>query len=427
MRGRWWPWLLLVLGLVPALLIHGARRPMGGATPTENVTIAIFGNPATLDPALASTPTEWEVDSNVFQPLFIQKVGGGIGKNLVQTYTISGRTLTLTLKPLTLTNNHPLTAAIVAGALARPLWPQVHSTLASTLLQAVAGSHSVYRGKARYLSGVADVNRTTVTIRLTHAVTPGFLKSLANPALSIVPTADLTRGGPDWQVLNLYGTGGFRLTNWTPGGSLSFARVRGRGPSVLQLQIYNTLRPALLAFKNGVLSAVPINPEKLSLVPSDLVKDIRPLTVPGDLYLVYRRGAIRVSAYPRLNINRWVKDSFRGRITALPGAWPTTMRNGRPMTIYVNQAMPEAVQLAQTLARLEKGRVTVAQVSATQLHTMAKHNQINAYIGQANLFKSGTTIPLAPQRSLWLLTANFSRPSVFANGVLNWHSLTARK
>jgi hypothetical protein len=376
---------------------------------------------------LADTPSEWAVDSNIFQPLFIQRAGGGIGKNLVQSYQMSGHTLTLTLKPLMLANNHRLSAAAVAGALSRPLWPQVHSAVAHSLLSAVSGERLVYQGKAKYMSGVADVSSDTVTIRLKHAVSRGFLKSLANPALSIVPTADMFRGGPDWQTLNLYGTGGYRLMNWNPGASLTFARVRGRGPAELQMQIYHTLRPAVLAFRNGLVSAVPINPQKLSVIPNNLLKEVQPLTVPGDLYLVYRKAAVRVSAYPRLAVSRWVKQSFRGRISSLAGSWPSQMRSGRQMTVYVNKDMPEAVQLANTLARLEAGRVTIVRVSGTVLISLAKHNQINAYIGQANLFRSGLMVPLAPQRALWLLNSGFNRPAVFASGVLDWHSLTMRK
>lgn len=427
MRGRLWPWLLLVLALVPALLVRPAKPPLGGLPPTENVTLAVFGNPKTLDPALASSPSEWAVDSNIFEPLFMERSSGALNNDLVQSYSVKGRVLTLTLKPAHLANGASLTAAAVAGALARPLWPKVHSAQAAALLAPVVGARLVYQGKAQYISGVSDVNANTVTIQLKHPVSRAFIQALANPTLSIVPPADLVRGGADWQEANLYGTGGFRLTNWIPDGSLSFERISGSGPAELELQIFTDLRPAVLAFQNGTVSAVPLNPQKMGVVPNRLVRDVRSLTVPGNLYLVYRRGALRVSAYPRLTIHRWVSQSFRGRIPALPGQWPSGIRTGKPMTIYVNRALPQAVQLADTLARLEPGRVTVDAITSTALTTLARHNQINAYIGRANLFKSGITVPVAPLRALWLVSPAIPNPTGFANGTLDWHSLSVRK
>lgn len=428
MRGRWWPWLLLILALVPALLVRQPRHPViGGVPTTENVSVAIFGNPNTLDPALASTPDDWAVDSNIFQPLFVQRPTGGLAKNLVQSYSINGKVLTLVIKPVSLSNGHTLTATMVAGALSRPLWSQVGSVSAQALLSPVSGSKLVQNGAVKYMSGVNDASGNTVTITLKHPVDRGFLKSLANPVLSIVPVGDLLRGGPEWQLTNLYGTGGYRLTNWIPNGSLTFARTRGRGPTVLALQEFGSLKSAVLAFKNGTLSAVPIRPDQVKEVPRRFLDRVRALPVPGNLFLVYRKAATRVSAYPRLSVKQWVKRSFDGSIPSLPGQWPSGMRTGKKMTVYVNQSMPEAVQLANTLARLESGRVVVQVVPAATLETLAKHNQINAYIGQADLFKSGEMMPLAPERSLWLLNSSFVHPAVFANGALDWHSLTAGK
>lgn len=330
--------------------------------------------------------------------------------------------VTLIIKPVKLVGGGHLTAAIVAEALARPLWSTVGSATARTLLSSVVGEKAVIRGRTRYLSGVAVVNASTVTIRLTHTVTRGFLKNLANPALAIVPVNDMERGGANWQWLNLYGTGGYRMTNWVPNGLLSLSRVSGRGPQTVDLQIFSSFKAATLAFQNGGVEFVPVSPDQVARVPRVLRGDIRALPMPGDLSLVYRSGAKGVSAYPHLSIQRWVDKSFEGRIQALSGQWPASMRAGKPMTVYVSGELPEAVRLAKTLARLEPGRVTVRQVSEATLASLAKRGLITAYIGRANLFKSGQTVPLAPMRSLWLASA-FSHAAVYANGALNWHSL----
>ncbi len=426
MRGRWWPWLLLLLALVPALLVNQRRAPLTNATPTENVSEAILSNPNTLDPALATTASDWAVDSNVFQPLFQVGSLGGLSKNLVDKVTFFGHTVTLTIAPTPITGGGHLTATMVAASLARPLWSEVKSPLAQALLSSVVGSKRVMAGKARYLSGVGVVNASTLTIRLKHSARKNFLKTLANPALSIVPVQDMQRGGANWQWMNLYGTGGYRLTNWVPNGSLTLKRVHGRGPTVIDLPVFSSLKAATLAFRNGSVDFVPINATKVTMLRGALSRAVRSLTMPGNLYLVYRSHAPAVSTYPHLSIRQWVEKSFRGHIAPSSGHWPSALPSGRPMTIYVNQNLPEAVQLADTLAHREAGRVTVRRVSLSTLKRLARHNQIPAYIGQANLFRSGTLVPLAPMRALWLINPLYRHAEVYANGSLNWHSLTRR-
>ncbi|PSR20436.1 MAG: ABC transporter substrate-binding protein [Sulfobacillus acidophilus] len=426
MRHRWWPWLLLLLALVPALLIAKPRQQLSSTPPAENVSEAIFSNPNTLDPALANTASDWAVDSNVFQPLFRVTSTGRVVGELVSRYSIRGHELTLVIKPALLTHGEDLTAKIVAEALARPLWSQVGSAAAAHLLSPVVGVRAVLSGSARYLSGVVVVNRDTVRIRLRHRVGPGFLKTLANPVLSIVPPQDQERGGADWQLIDLDGTGGYRLQNWTPNGSLTFTRTSGRGPLEIVLDIYSSFKQAVLSFENQTVSVVPVNPSRIALVPLRLVHEVRALPQPGDLYLVWRKGAVHASTYPTVSVSRWVSTSFRGRIPALHGRWPSTIASDRRMIIYVNQDLPEALQLAQTLARLKPNRVTVRAVPLSRLKTMAQNNQISAYIGQADLFKSGTAMALAPMRSLWLVNPAIHEMRVFANGALAWHSLTSK-
>ncbi len=426
MRGRWWPWLLLVLALVPALLISQPHASIGGTPPTADLSEAIFQNPDTLDPALANSPSDWAVDSNIFQPLFQMTTTGKVVPALASHYSISGKAIAITIKPVALAGGGHLTATAVAAALSRPLWPQVKSATAASLLKPIVGSGQVIAGKAKYMSGITVDNATTVTIQLKRQANLNFIKALANPALSIVPVADMSRGGPDWQLTNLYGTGGYRLQNWNPGGSLTFTKISGPGPSVLSLPIFVSFKQAVLTFENQAVTLVPVNPGQLAQVPKKLLPDVRAYRQPGNLYLVYRTAAKRISVYPTVSIGEWVAKSFRGRIRPLNGQWPAGLPQGKPMTVYVNQALPEAVRLARTLERMKPGRVTVKTVSLSTLTYLAKHNKINAYIGQADLFKAGRTVPLAPLRSLWLTSPRVYGVKVYANGMLNWHSLSGK-
>lgn len=419
---RWWPWLLLVLALVPALLISQPKSPPI-VTPPSRVTEAIWANPATLDPALADNPNEWAADMNVFNTLYRLTPGGQVVRNLVSHQSIAHHTLTLTIEPKRLGNGTRLTARMVAGALARPLWPSVNSTQARALLAEVKGVRAVKTHNQTYLAGVSVVNQETLTITLTKPVTSAFLKALANPVLSIVPVDDQTHGGRYWQLTNLYGTGGYRLTSWIPNGPLRFQRFSGPGPESVSLVNYASFRQALLAFKNQAVWLVPIEPQQLGQVPRKLLSQVKALRIPGNLELVYRAHAANIAIYPRLSSQNWVKAAFRGRISSLKGQWPSGVRRGKPMTLYVNQSQAEAVALADALARLEKGRVTVQAVSEASLKSLAKGNKIGAYIGQVNWFKNGAAMPLAPLRALWLVSSKIHGATAFANGVIDWHSL----
>ncbi len=426
MRGRWWPWLLLVLALVPALLIQGPRHQVG-VTPTQSINEAIFSNPATLDPALASSASEWAAVSNVFGPLLRKTPSGQIVPNLISHYQISGKSLIVTVRPVPVVGGGRLTADTVAAALARPLWPRVHSTAAQALLGQIVGAKAVIQGRTPYLSGITVDGKDTLTIQLTHTVTAKFVNALADPLLSIVPAPDLMRGGPYWQLKNLDGTGGYALANWVPNGSLTFHRWNGRGPDEVNLTVFPSLQQAIMSFRNQAVDLIPVAPSQVARVPRSVRADVRALPVPGDLYLVYRRAAKRISSYPDQSVSGWVNRAFGGRIPTLGGTWPSAVPAGRPMTVYVNQDMPEAVQLAQTLGQLRSALVAVREVPETELAHLAQSGAINAYIGQANLFKTpGIMVPLAPMRQLWLVNPQLGPLRDFANGMLDWHSIAVK-
>ncbi|MCY0897765.1 MAG: ABC transporter substrate-binding protein [Firmicutes bacterium] len=424
MRGRWWPWLLLVLALLPALLIP-KRRPLVRVVPSATLTEAIFANPRTLDPALADSAAEWAIDSNLFQPLFGETSSGGAIRELVSRAQWHGHTLRLWIKPVPLVGGGHLTAVVVAGALARPLWPMVASPTARQLLAPVQGSQAVIQGKTPFLPGVATVGKREVVIHFTTRVTRTLLKQLANPALSIVPASDMLRGGANWQLTNLFGTGGYRLTNWVPQGELTFARTGRRGPREVDITIYPSFQQALLSFANGAVDVVPVDPLQLPVVSSRLLKEIKAFPIPGTLSLYYHRGSGGVFRYRDVSVATWVRTSFRGRIRGLGGQWPARWPVGGHMTIAVNRQLPEAVALAQTLAHLKPHQVTVKEVSLSQLTTLARTGAINAYIGQANLFSGPWgAIPLVPLRSLWLVSGNVKGAAVYANGSFDWHRAT---
>ncbi|MCL5971458.1 MAG: ABC transporter substrate-binding protein, partial [Firmicutes bacterium] len=286
MNIRVWPWILLGLALVPALLINIPKPQVIEPSPAQATLVeAIWSMPTNLDPALANTPSEWQVDDNVFEPLLSETSTGQLVPDVASLATFHGNVVTIELGKRHLTNGGVLTATTVAEALARPLLPQVDSPTAKSLLKSVVGYHHMVSGHLNYLSGIKVVNPNTVTITLKHFATVAFLRALANPALSVVPLSDQLRGGADWQFTNLYGTAGYRLTDWVPDDHLTFQRVFGTGPSQVQLQLYSSFQLAVLGFINKTVSVVPVAANQLAKVPVKARNRIAFLPTPGTINL----------------------------------------------------------------------------------------------------------------------------------------------
>ncbi len=429
MNIRVWPWFLLGLALVPALLINVPKPQVIETSPAQATLVeAIWSMPTNLDPALANSPSDWQVDDNVFEPLLSETSSGQIVPDVASLATFQGNVVTIKLGNHRLTNGGIMTADTVAEALARPLLPQVNSPTAKHLLSSVVGYQHMVSGHLNYLSGVKVVNPSSVTITLKHSATVAFLRALANPALSMVPLSDQLRGGASWQFTNLYGTAGYRLTNWTPGDHLTFQRVFGTGPSQVQLQLYSSFQLAVLGFINKAVSVVPVAAAQLRKVPVKERNRIAFLPTPGTISLFLSPNLRKISAYPTTApINTWVSRTFLGRESSQGFNWPTGLPTDRAMTVWVNGQDSTAVVLAQTLSKLTHGKVSVQVSTAAQIQALASKGQIAAYIGTQDRIRRGTGIPLVRRGNFWLLDHDIMTAQGFANGALNWQSITWRK
>ncbi|AEJ39249.1 extracellular solute-binding protein family 5 [Sulfobacillus acidophilus TPY] len=423
MTRRFWPWLLFVLAFIPLFMIARLKTPTSPATQTVWQE-GVLQSPDTLDPAASHTPADWAISANIFQPLF-QWTPRGIRPLLAEGASMAGRTVQVTLKPhVTLANGQPLTAAVVAGALARALWPRTHSPQAARLLAPVVGAQQVAAGKAAFVSGIQVVNRSTLAFHLTSRATPAFLAALANPALSIVPASDMIRGGPNWQLTNLWGTGAYRLLDWTPGGNVTLVRRSGRGPEEVTVTVQPSWDLAELSFVNQAIDALQVPANQVVSLSSGVRRQLKVFRLPGQLTLYYRQGATGVSRYPLISVREWVKAAFGPDIPGISSAWPKGIPAGKPMMLYVNQNNLLAVQLAHTLQRLRPALVTVVPVSSQTLQSLAKSGQIAAYIGQTDWFShTGATMPIMANRTFWLVRHRAEGLSVDQNGALLWSSI----
>ena len=98
MNIRVWPWFLLGLALVPALLINVPKPQVIETSPAQATLVeAIWSMPTNLDPALANSPSDWQVDDNVFEPLLSETSSGQIVPDVASLATFQGNVVTIKL------------------------------------------------------------------------------------------------------------------------------------------------------------------------------------------------------------------------------------------------------------------------------------------------------------------------------------------
>lgn len=422
MAGRLWPWLLLALALLTTLLI---RKPAANLVPAEQAqfTLAVLRDPDTLDPALSDRPEDFAIVQNVFETLLRETPTGALVPRLAAGVTAAGRTLTVRLKPARIVNGTPVTAALVAESLARPLWRSVRSPLAEKLLRPVVGESAVIAGKAAYLSGVRVLGRRELTIRVARASeAAAMMAALANPALAIVPVGDQLHGGSNWQFVDLYGSGGWRLTDWAPGNGLVFRRAFGSGPDGVEVTEYPNQKVAELSVVNGAADAFEIGAQALSSVPGSWLRLVRPVRLAGNLILAYRPARNGTSPLAGLPVSRWVMSALRGKALTvsarLPGALP------RHLTVAVNPKDPEAVRLAEGLRRLSPA-VVVVQAPPANFAGLVARGRVDAVLSGHAVAGLTGSITVAPRMTWWMMPSKL-RAAFFADGQVIWHTVAWR-
>jgi ABC-type transport system substrate-binding protein len=134
------------------------------------------------DPALARTPDEREVLSNVYETLFSVDERGAVVPALCESWEMleAGWAFRLTLRrDLRFSNGEPVSAAAVAASLARTA--RVRAAELPAALASIRGIGDA----GEYLTGIEIESDEVFTIHLTEAV-PLFPSLLADPAVAIV-------------------------------------------------------------------------------------------------------------------------------------------------------------------------------------------------------------------------------------------------
>lgn len=441
MKGRRWAWLLVVLALLPAWLIRDrvpAPAPSGNVPPV----IAVTASPDSLDPARGRNIAAALVDDNVFETLFRLTPGGRLIPGVAASATVSGRRVVLRIRPRRLADGRVLTAGMVGRALARTLWPDVGSPVAPLLLQDVAGAARVASGKTRWIQGITAPTPDRLVVQLKQP-DPAFLDLLANPALAVVPVADMKAGGPYWTATDLVGSGAYALASGIPGAQWSLRRVRGAGPATVSVARYPDWRTAVLAFANGDVAAVPVPWSDVGRIPGGLRHDLRVLAAPGRLELVVARtpqnpwaqpGSL-AGVLPRGGLAAVVRQAFAGTVSTRStarvgpprGPAPAAFRPPAPLRLAFDADEPMAVQFATTWAHLAGGRLVLTPLSGAALAASVQQGRVDAAVvvqapDDPPVWPAGvqaTRRTLAPAAWAWLVRSGGTRLAVFGDGSLD--------
>ncbi|MDG1117697.1 MAG: ABC transporter substrate-binding protein [Flavimaricola sp.] len=180
---------------------------------------------ATLDPAIGYDWQNWSMIKSLFDGLMDYVPGTTeLRPGLAESYEISadGMTFTFHLRAgVKFHNGREMTADDVKYSLDRVTTPATQSPGAG-FFGAIAGYDAMADGSATSLAGVAVIDPATVEIKLSRPDAT-FLHVMALNFASVVPKEAVEAANGDFGKMPV-GTGAFKLSEWTIGQKLVFAK-----------------------------------------------------------------------------------------------------------------------------------------------------------------------------------------------------------
>ncbi len=227
--------------------------PLVAVAPAGRLTVPIFAQPATLDPAQVTSLAEKQVVTQLFEGLVRFDARLVAGPALAASFVPRGRAWTFRLRPdARFHDGRPVRARDVVASIRRALKPGAHAPRADGLADAIAGGAAFHAGTAPAISGLSAPDSLTVTIVAARDRSP-LLAELAAPAAFIVPAdagADLARAP--------IGSGPFRFQGMDAAGiTLTAAPGRAGGVDTLVFRRVDGPDDAALDFELGRLDVLP--------------------------------------------------------------------------------------------------------------------------------------------------------------------------
>lgn len=205
----------------------GAADPedknVGSAAPSGTYRRPLGNDPGTLDPARISDVYSLTVTHQIFDGLVRFDQTLTINPALARHWTSSrdGLKWTFSLrKGVKFHHGREVTADDVVYSITRILDPKTKSG-AADLFTSIKGAQDYVRGRAKTVAGLSAVDRYTVEVELTEALTP-FVSVLAVGHAKIVPK-DLVEQQGEAFGSHPVGTGPFKFVRWERGKEIVLA------------------------------------------------------------------------------------------------------------------------------------------------------------------------------------------------------------
>lgn len=337
-------WLIsTALALTVALPIQAQDyQPDPNAKAGGGIVVTYKDDVATLDPAIGYDWQNWSMIKSLFDGLMDYVPGTTeLRPGLASSYEISddGTVFTFHLRPgVKFHNGREMTAEDVKYSFDRVTNPTTQSPGAG-FFGSIKGYDAMADGSASELSGVKVIDPMTVEVTLSRPDAT-FLHVMALNFASIVPKEAVDAAGADFGKVPV-GTGAFKLSEWTIGQRLVFAKNtdywRPGVPYLDQVTFEVGQEPivALLRLQNGEVD-VPgdgIPPAKFREVMGDPAQAAR-VVVGGQLQTGYVTMNVQMPPFDKLEVRRAVNMAInKDRIVQII--------NGR--AVPANQPLPPSM------------------------------------------------------------------------------------
>ena len=186
---------------------------------------ALWADPPTLDPALVTDGTSYNMVIEIFSGLMKINIEGQVVQDLADTYTVSpdGRTYTFKLRDgLVFSDGSPVTATDFKWSWERAAHPDTESPIVDEFLGDIVGINAIIDGDATSASGIEVVDDQTLVVTIDEP-RPYFIAKLTYPIAFVVNRQNVENGGDSWTD-NPVGTGPFILDDYTIGVQILLAR-----------------------------------------------------------------------------------------------------------------------------------------------------------------------------------------------------------